>query len=226
MFAYSHENYNKGWAVATHIISMNHSRQSNRNSFNSSMPSEAQIDSYPFAYDAETEIEEIEESLEREEVVPHIGSKIDEIFDSYFEDSIFRIFYPHPLKYSPLTLKFTKTAGYVLHNGFISSALFGQHSTHSWIQLQKIMYQESLLDAGIYTAADIIVDPSNSHKLNRRSVYDAAEKYNNLVSIRVGRLRSIWRFVSHFSIYFIKGVFAGFGMYTTDRFLLPYFQLK
>lgn len=207
------------------------SQQSVRNSFNSSIPSEAQIESYPFAYEGEEiKIEEYDEEYEPE-VVPRIGSKVDEVFDSYFEDSIFRLLYPQPLKYSPLALKFAsfgkgKQSAHVLQKGFLSFALFGPQSSHSWLELQKTMYQESLLDAGIYTPADLIVDPSNSHKFNRRSVYDAAEKYRELATIRAGRMRSFWRFASHFTVYFIKGIFAGFGMYTTDRYLLAYLKLK
>jgi hypothetical protein len=207
---------------------MNRSQQSF--SFYSSAPSEAPMDFYPFKYDDDLELDELEAFQDGLEAPPKIGSKIDEVFDSYFEDSLFRLFYPQPLKYSPLALKFTygkgKKQNYFLPKGFLSYSLFGPHCTSSFLELQKVLYQESLLDAGIYTPADLVVDSSNSHRSNRRSVYEAADHFKELAAISAGKMRVFWRFCCHFTIYFVKGIFAGFGMFATDRFLIPYFKFK
>lgn len=199
-------------------------------SFYSSVPSEGPIEFYPFKYNEDMELDELAAFQSGQEVPPRIGSKIDEVFDSYFEDSLFRFFYPQPLKYSPLALKFTygkgKKQSFLLPKSFLSYSLFGPQNTSSFLQLQKALYQESLLDAGIYTPADLVVDSSHSHRSNRKSVYEAAYHFKELASIRAGKMRVLWRFCSHFTIYFIKGIFAGFGMFATDRFLIPYFNFK
>lgn len=200
-------------------------------SFYSQSPSDAPAaDFYPFKYDEDMELEELETFQYEKETSPKIGSKIDEVFDSYFEDSLFRLFYPQPLKYSPLALKFTfgkgKKQNYFVPKGFLSYSLLGPKTSGSLLELQKVLYQESLLDAGIYTPADLVVDESLSHRSNRRSVYESADQYKELASIRAGRIRVFWRYCCHFTIYFIKGVFAGFGMYTTDKFLIPYLNFK
>lgn len=202
-----------------------------RNSYYSSKPSEARFDDfYPFKYDDNLELSNDINSQPGAEATLRIGSKIDEVFDVYMEDSLFRIFYSQPLKYSPLTLKLSskpKSHVSIMPKGFISYTLFGPHSSNRsnlLLQLQKILYNESLIDAGIYTPADFIVDPENSHRFNRRAVYESAHLLKELASIKSGRMRAIWRYFCHFTVYFIKGIFAGFGMYTTNRFLIPYFN--
>lgn len=205
---------------------MNRSHQSK--SFYS--PSEGPVDFYPFKYDEVLELDELASFQNGQEAAPSIGSKIDEVFDSYFEDSLFRLFCPQPLKYSPLALKFThgrgKKKNYFVPRGFVSYSLFGPQPSTSLLQWQKILYQESLLDAGIYTPADLVIDCSLSHRSNRRSVYELANHFKELSSIRAGKMRVFWRYFCHFTVYFLKGIFAGFGMYSTDRFLIPYFKFK
>ena len=191
-------------------------------------------DFYPFKYENYEELEEYQNNnLEIEETptaAPRIGSKIDEFFDSYLEDSLFRLFYPQPLKYSPLSIKlnllFNSKNGIqvaFIPKGSLSYALFGPES-NSFLEWQSTLYQESLLDAGINTPADYITNSELSHRHNRRSVYQAANRINELSTIRSGRLRVFWRYFCHFSIYFVKGLFAGFGMYTTNRYLKSNFQ--
>ena len=196
------------------------------NSFYSSARSEAPIEFYPFKYDEEVELDELGSFQTSPPSPPKMGSKIDEVFDSYFEDCLFRIFYPHTLKYSPLAMKFafgnSKKRGQFIPQGAISYSLFGPlHSSVSLLQWQKILHQESLLDAGLYTPADLVVDSGSSHRSNRRAVYELADRFKDLATIRAGRVRSFWRYFSHFTVFFVKGLFAGFGMYTVDRFLLP-----
>lgn len=190
--------------------------------------SDSPVDFYPFKYDEDMELNELAAFQSGPEAPPSIGSKIDEVFDFFFEDSLFRLFCPQPLKYSPLAMKFTygngKKQNYFLPKGFVSYSLFGSPTSASLLQWQKALYQESLLDAGIYTPADLIVDSSLSHRSNRRSVYELADQFKDMAAIRAGRMRVVWRYCCHFTIYFIKGIFAGFGMYTTDRFLIPYFK--
>lgn len=199
------------------------------NSFYSSAHSEAQADFYPFKYDKDMELDEFDPFSSGLSAPPKLGSKIDEVFDSYFEDCLFRMFFPQPLKYSPLAMKFAFRNGrkreQFLPNGAIGYSLFGpSHSSMPFLQWQKIMYQESLLDAGIYTPADLVIDSERSHRLNRRAVYELTARFKDLASIRAGRMRAFWRHLCHFTVYFVKGIFAGFGMYTTDRFLIPYLK--
>ena len=200
-------------------------------SFYSSIPSEAPIDFYPFKYDEDMELDDLGPFQSGPTAPPRIGSKIDEIVDSYFEDCLFRMFFPQPLKYSPLAMKFTYGTGrkreFLLPKGAISYSLFGpSNSSTPWLQWNKILYHESLLDAGIYTPADLVVDSESSHRANRRAVYELADRFRDLAAIRAGRMRSFWRYFCHFTIYFVKGIFAGFGMYTTDKFLLPYLNFN
>ena len=201
------------------------------NSFYSSIPSEAPIDFYPFKYDEEMELDELDSFQSGPVTPPRLGSKIDEIFDSYFEDCLFRTVFSQPLKYSPLAMKFAfgngRNRGNILLKGAISYSLFGPScSSMALLQWNKVLYQESLLDAGIYTPADLVVDSESSHRSNRRAVYEIADRFKELAVVRAGRMRSFWRYFCHFTIYFVKGVFAGFGMYTTDRFILPYLNLN
>ncbi len=203
-----------------------------RSSIYSSIRSEARNDVYPFKYDNDMELDELDHFQLNSDPVPRIGSKIDEVFDAYMEDSLFRVFYPQPLAYSPLVLKLFPNAKkhkrVQLPKGLMSFTFFGPRSNPSssttFLQWQKVLYNESLIDAGIYTPADSIIDPENSHRFNRRAVFESAHLFEELASIRAGRMRAFWRYFCHFTIYFVKGVFAGFGMYTTDRFLIPYFN--
>jgi hypothetical protein len=192
--------------------------------------SDSLVDFYPFKYDEDLELDEFAAFQIGKEALPSIGSKIDEVFDSFFEDSLFRLFYPQPLKYSPLAIKFTygkaKKQKICLPRGFVAYSLFGPRTSASLLQLQNILHQESLLDAGIYTPADLFVDSSLSHRSNRRLVYELADQFKEMAAIRAGKMRAFWRYCCHFTIYFIKGIFAGFGMYTTDKILMPYFKLK
>lgn len=200
------------------------------NSYYSSAHSEAPADFYPFKYDKDMELEELDPFHSGPLVAPpRLGSKIDEVFDSYLEDCLFRIFFPQPLKYSPLAMKFAigsgRKRGHFLPKGAISYSLFGPLcSSVPLLQWQKILYQESLLDVGIYTPADLVIDSESSHRSNRRAVYELAGRFKDLAAIRAGRMRAFWRHFCHFTVYFVKGIFAGFGMYTTDRFLLPYLK--
>ena len=190
-------------------------------------------DYYPFKYENYEEIEEYQNNLEIEEtlpVVPRIGSKIDEFFDSYLEDSLFRLLCPQTLKYSPLSIKLNlllnsrnEPQALFIPKGRLMYAIFGPNS-NSFLDWQGALYQESLLDAGINTPADFIISSEFSHRHNRRLVYEAANRINELSSIKPRRLRAFWRYFCHFSIYFIKGLFAGFGMYATNRYLNSNFQ--
>jgi hypothetical protein len=192
---------------------------------------EPPIEEYPFKYDDNFVSEDFEQfvahkELQQQATTPKIGAKIDEVFDSYLEDSLFRIIYPNPLQNSPLALKFNlnnrKRA--ILPIGSLSMALFGSSGSSartSFISWQKILQHESLIDSSIHTPADYITDPEQTHLANRRSVYEACQRFQQLSMIKSGFLRSAWRFFSRFTIYFVKGLFAGFGMYTTDRFLIP-----
>jgi len=200
-------------------------------SFYSSVHSEAPVEFYPFKYDEDMELDELDPFQAGPTVPPRLGSKIDEVFDSYFEDCLFRMFFPQPLKYSPLAMKFSfgngRKRGNLIPKGVISYSLFGPlYSSVPLLQWQKILYQESLLDSGIYTPADLVVDSESSHRTNRRAVYELADRFTDLAAVRAGRMRAFWRHFCHFTVYFVKGIFAGFGMYTTDRFLLPYLNFN
>ena len=183
-------------------------------SFHSDISSEGKVDFYPFKYGDDMELNELDTFQSGPEPEPKIGSKLDEVFDAFIEDSLFRIFYPQPLKFSPLIANFSLITGIpkkhniILPKGFTSFVLFGPRSAFersvSFLQWQKILYSESLLDAGIYTPADLIVDPEKSHRFNRRSVYENIHFFGKLTFVRASRMRVFWRYLCHFSVYLSK----------------------
>ena len=183
-------------------------------SCSSSSPSNTQSYSYPFKYDDLNSDHDgsIEDEIEPQTPSSRIGSKIDEVFDGYFENSLFKFLFPNSLPFSPLTNNFSNL-NQLSSNNIASFIILRSKISENWIQLSKALYRESLLDSGICGPVDLVVDESSSHILNRRSVYCAAGKFTEMSAVQSSASRSLWRFATHFIIYFVKGMFSGFGMY-------------
>ena len=214
--------------------SPNHSNRNNNNNegWSSLSHRKSVVPEYPFRYDEEGD-EEWDELSPQEPTIlrPLIGAKIEEVLDGFLEDALFRRVFPQPLPQSPLSVffygKYRQSQSRIRRS--VACAMFAQKSpTLAWnphsialIDWIGLLGQEALVDAGLSTPADFIVSDSLTHRQNRRAVYEAAAHMKELASIRAGWLRSSWRYACRFVIYFVKGVFAGFGMYSTDRYLIP-----
>ncbi len=174
---------------------------------------------YPFRYDYEEELEEPEPVP----LKPLIGSKIEEVMDGFFEDALFRKFFPLPLPQSPLSVffygKYRQERARIRRS--VACAIFTKNPAIPLIEWLGLLGQEALIDTGLSTPADFIVSENFTHRQNRRAVYEAVEHMAELSQIRAGWLRSSWRLTSRIVIYFVKGIFAGFGMFLTDRFVIP-----
>ena len=175
---------------------------------------------YPFRYDYDDPVE----LPECAPLKPFIGAKIEEVMDNFFEDALFRKFFPQPLPQSPLSIffygKYRQERAKIRKS--VACAMFGvKEPAIPLVDWLGLLGQEALIDAGLSSPADFIVSEHLSHRQNRRAVYEAAEHFSELSSIRAGCLRSTWRMTSRIVIYFVKGVFAGFGMFLTDRFVVP-----
>ncbi len=177
---------------------------------------------YPFRYDFEEPAEQPAEALP---LKPLIGAKIEQVLDEFFEDALFRIFYPQPLPQSPLSVffygKYRQDCARIRRS--VACAIFANKGPSiplvDWLGL---FGQEALIDAGLSTPADFIVSEHLSHRQNRRAVYEAAEHLGEWSATAVaGRGRVAWRLACRIVIYFVKGIFAGFGMLVTDRLIVP-----
>lgn len=209
------------------------SSESTKNNYDEGLSSHSHhksaVPEYPFRYDKE----EWDELSPQEPTIlrPLIGAKIEEVLDGFLEDALFRRLFPQPLPQSPLSVffygKYRQSQSRIRRS--VACAMFAQKTpTPAWnphsialIDWIGLLGQEALVDAGLSTPADFIVSDSLTHRQNRRAVYEAAAHMKELASIRSGWLRASWRYTCRFVVYFVKGVFAGFGMYTTDRYLIP-----
>lgn len=205
--------------------------------------------SYPFIYEDTIEAEEAVEDEEEDYIetetetvtlmtTPRIGAKVDEFFDSYFEDALFRCFYPQPLRFSPLSIYFSggiKKSQFNFPSGFITRSIFSKSVNNplqphppppppppSLLDWSKLFHYESMLDAGLSAPSDFIFRPQLGHRQNRRTAYDTDDSLDEFKSLKmISKSRIIWRYFCHFSIYFIKGMFAGFGMFATEKYFIP-----
>lgn len=191
-------------------------------------PSQAAAPEYPFKYDYDDD----DFASERDEptlppLKPLVGAKIEEVLDGFFEDALFRCFFPQTLPQSPLSVffygKFRQRQLRARVKKSVACAMFTppNHAAIPLVDWIPLLGQEAMVDAGLSTPADFIVNDQLSHRQNRRAVYEAAEHMSELARIRAGLARSSWRFASRFVIYFVKGIFAGFGMFLSDRFVVP-----
>jgi hypothetical protein len=151
---------------------------------------------------------------------PVLAAKVDELVDAVFEDALFRICCPRTLgSASPLALLLTRhhqlaslTTGRIelfRGIGLVPSSppsvptaapssqepLFVLPLRYTYLDWLKALRAESRIDAGL----------------------GGSKKQDN--ALRPSPWRAAWRFFSHFTIYFVKGLFAGCGIFFTDRYL-------
>lgn len=194
------------------------------------MPVEGVPTTYPFRYNYDDDEEDDWDDDETVSHPPRLGTKIDELFDSFFEDTVFRVLCPRPLPLSPLSQCLTDRCMQRVASArhsipfclFASNARFPRSATRpSLLEWTRLLHEEALIDAGLSAPVDFVTSADASHRQNRHAVYEVRHPIRELAAVRTTVIRALWRHICRFSIHFIKGLFAGVGMYATDQFLFP-----